>query len=373
MAGELGLLNSFRSRVAVPLQNYRGNDSVGGRDIDLVEFMQTRAVDEAGEPKGLRNAAGQPITMEDLWCDLGMDPSRITLENLLSLSDDIRYLAPELIRDYIVKGLSADVSHLDLCSSAENVDSLSVTSPWIQYSAEAPVNTAEAETIAEAAMTWGAKTITLRKKAIALRITDEMRLSVKLSLLQPFLERVGVQLAVGWYKDAVTTLVNGDQSDGSDTCGTFYNTTANTIAFADFLRAWVRARQIAMQWTNMITTEAGANVVLALDEFKTPLNTGGTAVTLRSRNRIVPQNVEHFVSSDVGSGNYMLFDRRYAMQFLQFRPVLVETERIVMRQIEGTAVSQIGGFATIDRAARIILQSSASTFSSFPSWMAPLY
>jgi len=373
MAGELGLLNSFRSRVAAPLQNYRGNDSVGGRDISLEEFMQTRAVNEAGEPKGLKNAAGEPITMEDLWCDLGLDPSRITLENLLSLSDDTRYLAPEIIRDYIVKGLNADVSHLDLCSSAENVDSLSVTSPWLQFQAERPVATAEAENIAEAAMTWGAKTITLKKKAIGLRITDELRLSVKLPVLQPFLERVGVQLAVGWYKDAVTTLINGDQSDGSDSCGTYYNTTANTIAFADFLRAWVRGRQIAMQWTNMITTEAGANVVLNLDEFKTPLNTGGTAVTLRSRNRIVPQNVEHFISADMTADNYMLFDRRYAMQFLQFRPVLVESERIVSRQIEGTFVSQIGGFSTIDRAARIILQKSASTFAGFPAWTAPLY
>ena len=71
MAGELGLKNTFRNRIYGPLQDYRGNDGTGGREISFIEFAQTRAINEDGKAMGLKNNSGDPITWDDIWCELG--------------------------------------------------------------------------------------------------------------------------------------------------------------------------------------------------------------------------------------------------------------------------------------------------------------
>ena len=52
MAGELGLTNSFKQRVYGPLQKYRGSDGESGKEISLIDFMATRAINESGEALG---------------------------------------------------------------------------------------------------------------------------------------------------------------------------------------------------------------------------------------------------------------------------------------------------------------------------------
>ena len=93
MAGSLGLINSYRKLIAEPLKNYRGGDKNGGHEVDLEIFCQKHAKNLEGG-YGLKNALGEPLTMEDIWKDIGLDPERSTLDNLLTLSDDIKYFSP---------------------------------------------------------------------------------------------------------------------------------------------------------------------------------------------------------------------------------------------------------------------------------------
>lgn len=369
MSGELGFLNSLHEKVIRPLEAFRtGNapDCDGHpKDFDLIGYMQ-RA--------GFKNAAGNPVEWEDIWTDLGKDPAMLSIDNLLSMTGDMRYLAPEIVREYILKGMQLDQSHLDLIAGSENVNSMTVTSPWIEYSDEAPVETAEAETIAEAAMTWGEKTVKIRKKAKSLKVTDELVLSCPLPLLGYFLQKFGIALAAGLYVDAVTTMVNGDQSDGSDACAVIgVEETTDGITFKDFLRPWIRARRIGMRWNDMVTSETGAFNILQISQFSDPQGAGTTKVTVKSRNRVIPSEMGHSISGDVADDQAMLYDQRMNMIMLIFRPLLVESERIIMRQINGTAASITAGFTTIDRAARIIIDGGLAFASNgFPTWMAPL-
>lgn len=371
MAGELGLTNSFKTRVYGPLQKYRGSDGEAGKEISLIDFMANRAVNESGEAIGLKNTAGQPITMVDLWCDLGLDPSSITLDNLITLSDDVKYLAPELVRDFILKGMESDASYQNLVASTINSPSLTITSPWVEFSNADADDTAEAETISEADLSWGDKTVRLRKKAKAIKVSDELMLSTPIALLSQFLMRFGKLLAAGLYTDGVTCLVNGDQADASDACAVVGVASSGTLAFADFVKAWVRARQIMMDWSNLITSEATANTVLGISEFKAPAGFGTPYVNVESKNRILPSSMPHMISSVLSDGQCLLFDKSQAMSYLQFRGLTVESERIVMRQLNGTACSVIGGFSTIFRHARVIVDSGHAygTTYVFPSWM----
>jgi len=373
MAGSLGLKNTLKERIVAPLSQYREGDK-GGKEISFIKFVQTRALNEEGKAVGLKNVANEPITWDDIWCDLGLDPSGVSIDNLLTTSGDVKYLAPEIVRDFILKGMESDSSYLDLVAGVESVDQMVVTSPWIKMENEGPEPVGETETIPLAAMSWGHKTIELAKRAKAIQFSDELLLRVKLPLLSYYLRKFGVMLSAQLYNEASATLVSGDQADSSDTCAVVgVESTSSGVTFKDFLRAWIRARRISMNWNNLITTEAGAWNVLQLNEFSAQRGLGGTEVTLDSRNRIIPASMPHLISTAITDDQIMLFDKSQALLFLVFRPLLVESERIIMRQISGTACSIICGWTTIDRNARIILDGTKAYSSyGFPTYMAPL-
>lgn len=374
MSGELGLRNSFRNRIYEPLQAFRGFDGVQGRETSLIEFMQTRAVNEEGRPVGLKNSLGKPITMTDLWCDLGMDPSQLTLNHLLGTEDDMRYLTPELIRDFIYLGVNADLNYMELVAGTENATSLTVVSPWIYTKPDLNLDSGEAETIGEADIEWGEKTVRLKKKARALTVSDELILSTPISLLSYFLQRFGTMLAASLYTEGVQTLINGDQPSGDDSCGVVGvgNTTTKTT-FADFIRLWIRGRRLFMKWTNLVNNENTGNSIMNIHEFLYPQGYGTTMVHLDSKNRFIPGEMPHLIGSPLLDGQSMLFDKSQAMIYLSFRGLLVENERIMMRQVNGTSCSTIGGFVTINRLARVIMDESlAFSANGFPTWMAPL-
>ena len=366
MGGELGLQFSFREKVFEPLKAYRGSDGVPGKEIDLEKFMQTRLK--------LTNSKGEPLTLDHLFTDMGLDPERISLDNLLTLSNDYKYLAPEVIRQFVIKGMGLNVNHKDLISASENADNLVVTTPWIDYENPKLLPIGETETIPRSKFTWGYKTVRLSKKARALEWSDELILSVKLPVAKHWLQRVGVELGALLYAEALGTLVSGDQPDNSDSCAVVGVETKDTLDFDDLVTLWVRSRLISQSWKTLVTSEKMARTLLAMDEFKpTTGGLGQAAVNLESRNGIIPTSLPHLVSSNMDDNQVLLLDPAQAMVELTFRPLMVESERIVMRQISGTAVSVLQGFATTERMSRIILDKSLAFASNdFPSWMAPL-
>lgn len=365
MANDLGLKNSFVSRVYGPLQEYRGSDATPGKEIGLIEFMNE---------SGITNGA-EPMTWEKLFNELGLpSDANLSLGHLLSLSGDVTYLAPEIVREFIVRGMDLNARYTDLIMGTENVSSLDVSAPYIDYLNPKPVAIAEAETIPVAKYTWGKKSITLRKKAIGLDWSDELILSVKLPLLRQWLQRVGVELNAMLYSAAVTTLSSGDQVDGSDAVSVVGVASAGTLTFADLVRLWVRAQLIGAEWRSLITNETMANGLLALAEFKpTAGGLGGAAVNLDIRNKVVPNQLPHFMSSTLTDNQVLLFDPSQSLLYLVFRPLLVESDRIMQRQVNGVYCSIMSGFTTVERKARIAIdKSKAFSGYGFPSWMEPL-
>jgi hypothetical protein len=362
---ELGLKNTFREKVYEPLQAYRGSTASPGREITLEAFMNDRLK--------MTNTENQAITIEDLFVEAGIDPVTSTLDNVLTTQTDMKYLAPELVRDMIYAGYSAEPFYLDLCMSSENVDSMNVVTPWLKYTDARPTDTSEAETISESTLTYGDKMVKLGKKAIGVTYSDELLLSVRIPMLRPYLERVGYELAYVMNTLAVSTLVNGDQNDASDACAYIGTQTSGTLAYVDFTRCWVRGRSLAKKYNYLVTSEAGANTVLNITEFSYKQNVGTIATSLDSRNIIVPANLGHQISSAVGDSEFVLVDPRGAMVHLTFMPLRVEADRIVSKQISGSYVSVIEGFTTVDRASRIMIdKSKAFSGYGFPGWMAPL-
>lgn len=375
MANELGLMNSFRDRIYGPLTAFRGTDGTAGQEIGLVEFVQKHAVNEHNESVGLTNSTGSPLTWEDILADFGVDPIQSTLDNIITLpGTDAKYLAPEVVREFILRGMNTSANYMDLVAGVENVDSLTVTAPYMEMANNTPPIIGETETMPTTSYTWGEKSVKMKKRATAIELSDEVVLSVKLPILSYWLQRFGVNLGVQLYKDAVTTLVNGDQADTSDAAATIGIASTGSLAFSDFVRLWTRANLIGQQWTTMVTSETMALQILAITEFKpTSGGLGQAAVTVESRNRIIPTTLPHLVSSDMDDDEILFVDPAKAMIRCQFRGLLVESDRIISRQISGTYASVMGGFLTISRDARIVMDDSiAFSGNGFPSYMTPL-
>lgn len=375
MANELGLMNSFRDRIYGPLVQFRGSDGTAGQEIGLVDFVQKHAINENGEAAGLTNSSGEPLSWEDILQDFGVDPLQSTLDNIITLpGTDAKYLAPEVVREFIIRGMDTSVNYMDLVAGVEAVDSLTVTAPWFEMDNNTPPTIGETETQPTTSYTWGEKSIRCKKLATAIELSDEVILSVKLPILSYWLQRFGVNLGVQLFKDAVTTLVNGDQTGGSDAAATIGIGSTGSLAFSDFVRLWSRGNLIGQNWTTMVTSETMAQQILALAEFKpTAGGLGGAAVTVESRNRIIPSTLPHIISSDMDDDEILFVDPTKAMIRCQFRALLVESDRIVSRQISGTYASIMGGFLTISRDARIVMDDSiAFSGNGFPSYMVPL-
>jgi hypothetical protein len=375
MANELGLMNSFRDRIYGPLVQFRGTDGTAGNEIGLVDFVQKHAINENNEAVGLTNSVGEPLSWEDILQDFGIDPIQSTLDNIITLpGTDARYLAPEVVREFILRGMSSSVNYMDLVAGVESVDSLTVTAPWIQMDTNTPPIIGETETMPTTGYSWGEKSVKMKKRATAIELSDEVILSVKLPILSYWLQRFGVNLGVQLFKDAVTTLVNGDQADTSDAAATIGIGSTGSLAFSDFVRLWSRGNLIGQNWTTMVTSETMALQILALAEFKpTAGGLGQAAVTVDSRNRIIPNSLPHIISSDMDDDEILFLDPSKAMIRCQFRALLVESDRIVSRQISGTYASVMGGFLTISREARIVMDDSiAFSGNGFPSYMTPL-
>ena len=373
MAGELGLINSYRRLINDPLTQYRNpkDDKESRRDIDLETFCRE---------KSIKNAAGKPMTVDDVWNDLGMDPRRTTLSNIISLSDDIKYWAPEVVRTYINKGLRAKPWFDKLCAGQVDVGGMQVVSPWVVYDNEGMEITGEAETIAHATLEWGYKWITLKKKAKSINYSDEVMFGCVLPQVAPFLERIGNMLAASLNRDAVETLVNGDLPSG-DECAVIGTKAVgvrngNSLCFSDFMRAWVRADMLYYEWDSLIGNEEMVLAVLNIPEFTRPQGFGTELVRLSLQDKIMPDESPLFSSSAMPPNQVLMFDKSSALLHLTFLPLRIESERIVSRQINGTFASIIDGFTTIDRRARIIMDSSVEwvkdTATDFPGFMTPL-
>lgn len=365
MANELGLKNTFVSKVYGPLQEYRGSDATPGKEIGIIDFMNQNGVCNSSEP----------MTWGKLFQEMGLpDDANLSLGHLLSLSGDVTYLAPEIVRDFIVRGMELNANYQDLIMGTENVNTLDVAAPWVDYLNPKPQSIGETESIPISKYTWGKKQITLRKKAIGLDWSDELILSVKLPLLRQWLQRVGVELNAMLFTAACETIINGDQAGGADAISVVGVGSTGTLAFSDFVRLWVRAQLIGANWSTIITNETMANALLAIAEFKpTAGGLGGAVVNLQTRNRVVPSQIPHVISSALTDNDVVLFDPAQTLLYLVFRPLLVESDRIMARQVSAAYCSIISGFTTVERKARLAIdKSKAFSGFGFPSWMEPL-
>jgi hypothetical protein len=335
----------------------------GKRDVTLVEYLGANYKEGCGND-GV-------FDIQHLYNELGINPSKMTVEGLIDLDQDSRWLVPEIFRDAIRKGLRTSPFYNRLVALNETVAQPQVNMPSLDLSDAEPAETGEAETISKGSISYDNKVVTIAKQAIGIEITDEALRYSSLNLVTIFIQDMGIKLGQKLNNAAIDVLINGDQADASEAAAVVgVENTVTGLLYSDILRAWIRASRLGRLYSSIVAGEEVANKILNLNEFKD--KQAGTPQQGIVVNELLPSQSQLFVSAQVPANQLILLDPRFALAQLTSAPLSVEGDRIVNKQINGSYASITTGFANIFRDARVLLDHTAAlSGNDFPSWMTP--
>lgn len=317
-------------------------------------------------------------TLESFYDVLGFDPNRKTVEQLRTMpefEEGFRWLIPEIIREAVRLGLRRAPVYTELIAATEAVSQTSIIMPHVNMSNARMEILNEAETIPVGNLSFGQKTVKIHKMGTGLKITDEVLRYVSLNVLSIYLQDAGVKLGLGMDVMALDVLINGDEGQGNAAPVIGVATAANGITYRDILRAWIRMGRLGRTPQGMISDEDAALNILEMAEFKgANYNDKKQNINLRTP---IPANQAYLIHGNMpGNGGTPtneklgLYDSTRALLKLDATGIIVESERIAEKQINGTYITQTTGFAKMFRDAFVILDGSQAFASAgWPAFM----
>ena len=337
------------------------------RDVTLLEYLSTYF------PEG--NDKNGVFEMSHLYNELGINPNVMTIQQLIDLDQDSRWLVPEIFRDAIRKGIRTAPFYPKLIVDSETVAQPQVNMPYLELSDAEPGTVNEGEDPNKGSVSYGYKTVKIVKNMINVEITYEAIQYSTINLLSIFLQDVGTKFGMKLNNSLIDIAINGDQDDGSENAAVvgIENTTTGLL-FKDLLYSWIRGSRLGRLYSSMIAGEVMANKILNLTEFKE--KQAGTTQQNISVNELLPNQSQLYVSAQVPDNQVILVDPRAAFVQLTSSPLLVEGDQLVNKQIKETVVSITTGFANVFRDARHIIDASLTNAygggsNDFPSFMTP--
>lgn len=313
---------------------------------------------------------GEDMTPEKFYSAIGVDLKGMTVEKMLNTSELNRWLFPEIFRDAILRGIEYTPFHGALIAAEETIDSTGLTMPFIDLTQVDPEelrlrDTNEGATITEggAVITYGEKQVTVKKKARGIKQTYESIMFTPIDLAAIYFEELGTQLGADLDADLINIAFNGDQVDGSESAPVMGATTAGVLTYADLTRAWIRFRRIGRNSTVMLMSEQDANTVYLMEEFqktRLPNAVQTSPVTMNFPQSLLPSSQDVYVHDSIPTGKIVFVDVARSFVQLTAMPLLIESEKLVSRQLNGEYVSIITGFANLFRDGRMILDYTTS-------------
>jgi hypothetical protein len=317
------------------------------------------------------------VSLGQVFEDIGIDPSMDTIENMVNLPDDsVRWLIPEIFRESLRLGMGKAPIWSNVVAAEQSVKSLSITIPHWNMSDATPAYVGVAETIPLGGVSFGQKTLKLRKIGKGVKIPYEVRNYVSINVVSIFLQDFGVKLGHAMDGLMIDTLINGEQADGSESAPVIGITTPGTLTYADILRIWIRMSRIGRLPTIMIGGETAALNTLNLPEFKTNQNGGIAAAGVMANNNIklktpIPASTDYYIHGSMPVNQQLIIDRTSTVIKYNAQPLLVESEKIVSNQTEATYATLTTGFGIVFRDGRVLLDTSTDfdTTNGFPTYM----
>ena len=254
---------------------------------------------------------------------------------------DSAVLFPEYVSRAVRQGIE-EGKHLDSIvatkTNIEGLDYRTITS--IPTADEKELKeVAEGAQIPETVIHTQENLVTLKKRGRMLVASYEAIRFQRLDLFTVTLRQIGAYIARSQFKDAVNVLIDGDGNNNP--AEVVAPATAGTITYADLIKLWNTFSPYEMN--TLIASPDIMAKLLAMPEFRDApagLNFHGNG------SMITPLGAKLIKSNDL-SKKIVALDKNYALEMVTAGGVQTDFDRLIDRQLERAAITQISGFAKI--------------------------
>ena len=181
--------------------------------------------------------------------------------------------------------------------------------------------------------------VTLKKRGRMLVASYEAIRFQRLDLFTVTLRQIGAYIARTQFKDAVEVLINGDGNNNP--ASEISPATDGTITYEDLITLWNSFSPYEMN--TLIASPDITAKLLTMPEFRDApagLNFHGKGTM------ITPLGAKLIKSNDINS-TLIGLDKNCALEMVTAGGVMTEFDKLIDRQLERAAITQISGFAKI--------------------------
>ncbi|NUN96845.1 MAG: phage major capsid protein [Candidatus Omnitrophica bacterium] len=191
-------------------------------------------------------------------------------------------------------------------------------------------------------------TVRIHKFGRYIEVTYEALRRKTTSVVAVFLQAIGFQIQKDKFEEALAVLVDGD---GNGNAASVTNTAADgTLTYEDLVEFALSFQPY--QLNVIVATPAVVKTILTLDEFKDP----AAGMNFQATGDLVtPLGAQLIPSSAVAANTLIGLDRRFALEEVYETGLVVESDRLIRQQLEGTAISEVAGFAKVIQEATKVL------------------
>ncbi len=194
-------------------------------------------------------------------------------------------------------------------------------------------------------ITTAEHSVKLKKFGRLLRASYESLRLKRLNVVSVFLQRLGAQIGIDETDWALSVLINGDGNNNALT--PTQSDVSGTLDYNEMVKLWL-AFPAGYQCRKIVVGDEMLATILNMSEFKDP-QAGFTWQRTGELISPVGAKLLRWTSTAVLPSDYVLgVDERYALEQVTELGVMTETDRLINRQIEMTAVSKWTGFVKLD-------------------------
>ncbi len=263
-----------------------------------------------------------------------------TVDKFFSTTDSA-VLFPEYVSRAVRQGIDEGKQLDSIIATRTNINGLdyrTITSVPTADEKELK-EVAEGSLIPETVVHTQENLVTLKKRGRMLVASYEAIRFQRLDLFTVTLRQIGAYIARSQFKDAVDVLINGDGNNNA--AGTVAPTTAGKLVYTDLIKLWNSFSPYEMN--TLIASPDVIATLLSMPEFRDApagLNFHGNG------NMITPFGANLIKSTDINK-KLVALDKSYALEMVTAGDVQTDFDRLIDRQLERAAITQISGFAKI--------------------------
>lgn len=306
---ETGLERTLLERVIIPFRHYRGNEKKPGTPTTFSKFLAERP--DGGEPIILNGT--QLKSARDLVVYQGINVMTTAMNEILTRDDDFKWLVGPWISDIVWRGYVGEPATPALWTKL----CYAIGIPAVQESLKRvklwfdgrPAPTGELAHYPTAKLFHGDETISWKKMAWGLEMSNEFLRFSPIPVIEPYLVEAGRIQQVTKDLACVAAIVSGSLSTGADACPiTGVKDTSKGLQYTDFIEPWALGDQIGQNWRTFLYPRSMAVTIATIPEFKPYLDLGGVALARLGQ---TPEPVpDRYVSASVPAHQTIMVDTR---------------------------------------------------------------